>query len=658
MCGFAGFVEARGPDEAEGLRRLRSMVAPIAHRGPDDEGVWVDAEAGAGLGFRRLAILDLSAAGHQPMTSASGRYVIVFNGEIYNFADLRDELGGEGAGFRGHSDTEVVLAAFDRWGIVAALPRLWGMFAMAVWDRQQRTLTLARDRLGKKPLYYGRCGGAWLFGSELKALRSHPAFDGRIDRRALSSYTRFGYVPAPWSIYEGIAKLPPGCWVEIGHEGAGPARRYWDARAIAREGTSEGALRLPDDEAIEALDRLLRDAVRRRMVADVPLGAFLSGGIDSSTVVALMQQQSSRPVRTFSIGFHIAGYDEAKAAADVAAHLRTDHTELYVTPQEAQDVIPRLPSIYDEPFADSSQVPTFLVSQLARRHVTVALSGDGGDELFAGYTRYVWAESIWRAVAPFPRAVRAASARVLGGVGPGGWDAVLGPLQGLVPAHWRVSHPGDKVHKVAGVLSSSTQTDLYRRLVSLWKEPVALVEGGDEYATVLSDAGLERELPGFTERMMLLDLVSYLPDDILVKVDRASMAVSLEVRGPLLDHRVAEFAWRLPLHQKRRDGVSKWILRQVLERYVPPALVERPKMGFGIPIHEWLRGPLREWAESLLDERRLREDGFFAVRPVRDAWREHLSGRRNDQYRIWAVLMFQAWLDHVSSGRGAGRAAA
>jgi asparagine synthase (glutamine-hydrolysing) len=625
------------------------MTDRLAHRGPDDHGAWIDAAAGIGLGFRRLAILDLSPAGHQPMISASGRFVITFNGEIYNFAELRTTLEGHGVRFRGHSDTEVIVEAVDRWGVAAVLPQLWGMFALALWDRERRVLAIARDRLGKKPLYYGRCGDTWLFGSELKALRAHPSFAAPIDRDALAAYLRFGYVPGPRSIHAGVAKLPAGSWCELADGVEAVPRAYWSAREVARAGFGSPRA-VTDEAAADELDALLRDAVARRMVADVPLGAFLSGGLDSSTVVALMQAQSTRPVKTFTIGFAVEGYDEAQAARAVAQHLGTEHTELYVTPEEARAVIPRLPAIYDEPFADSSQIPTLLVAGLARRHVTVALSGDGGDELFAGYTRYTWAEDIWRRVGRLPSPVRGALAAGLRGVSPAAWDMLHDALR-RVTAGPGVTHAGDKIHKLAAIVGAASPDDLYRRLVSQWQNPAALVVRGREVPTLLDDASVEPEFTDFTARMMFLDLVTYLPEDILVKVDRATMAVSLEGRCPLLDHRLVEFAWRLPMSLKRRDGTGKWLLRRVLHRYVPAPLVERPKMGFGIPIDHWLRGPLRDWADALLDARRLRDDGFLLPDPVQRAWREHLSGQRNHQYKLWAVLMFQAWLDHVRAER-------
>lgn len=628
----------------------------IVHRGPDDAGVWVDAQAGVALAHRRLAIVDLSPTGHQPMVSASARFVIAFNGEIYNHGELRRllEARGQAPAWRGRSDTETLLAAIEAWGVDESLDLCVGMFAFALWDRTSRTLTLARDRMGEKPLYYGWQRGTLLFGSELKALRAHPAFVGSIDRGALALFFRHNYVPAPYSIYQGIHKLPPGTRLVISHANAqgqtfNRPRPYWSLAQVVQQGQQQPFAGAPA-EAADALERLLKQAVAGQMVADVPLGAFLSGGIDSSTVVALMQAQSSRPVKTFSIGFHEGEYDEAKYAAAVARHLGTDHTELYVTPEQAMAVIPRLPALYDEPFADSSQIPTFLLAQLARQHVTVSLSGDGGDELFGGYNRYFWAWGLWRRLGWVPARVRRAAARCLTWRSPAAWERSFTTVGPLLPRRYRYANLGDKLHRLAGILGAPGPEAIYRGLVSHWTDLDALVQGAQEPPTVLTEPHAWPLVDDFRHRMMALDAVSYLPDDILVKVDRAAMGVSLETRVPLLDHRVVALAWTLPLELKIRGGLGKWLLRQVLYRHVPAHLIERPKMGFGVPIDHWLRGPLRDWAEELLDDRRLRESGYLDPAPVRRLWAEHLSGQRNWQYHLWDVLVWEAWRDAVLLG--------
>jgi asparagine synthase (glutamine-hydrolysing) len=646
MCGLVGFWETkyRGGDDDHLYRLVLQMASTLQHRGPDDSGAWQDQGAGVALGFRRLSIIDLSPEGHQPMCSESGRFVIVFNGEVYNFSALREALEAKGHMFRGHSDTEVMLAAIEEWGLEAAVKRFVGMFAIILWDRQERRLSLVRDRLGIKPLYYGWMDDTFLCGSELKALRAHPAFRPEIDRDALTLYMRHNYVPHPYSIYNGIQQLPPGTILTLGPTGRehpSPVA-YWSARDVAERGVAN-PFSGSDHEAIEEMDTLLREAVRLRMVADVPLGAFLSGGVDSSTIVALMQAQSEQPVKTFTIGFDEAGYNEAVHARAVAAHLGTDHTELYVTPEQALTVIRSLPQVYDEPFADSSQVPTFLVSQLTRRHVTVSLSGDGGDELFGGYLRYSVARSLWGKVGWLPPLARMGLAHGIRRVSKSSYDRWLGPLAPYTGRFGRVGRVGDKLYTLSEVLAVRDREDLYRRLVSHTHAPESLVLGGHEPTTALTDHQWAR-VHDYTQEMMYLDTVSYLPDDILTKVDRASMAVSLEARVPLLDHRVVEFAWRLPMRLKVRDGQSKWILRQVLYKYLPRQLIERPKMGFAMPIDAWLRGPLREWAEALLNEHRLREEGYLDWRSVRAMWSEHLSGERNSQGRLWDILMFQAWL--------------
>ena len=643
MCGIAG-LWAGAPSSASD-EIVRAMTTCIAHRGPDDSGVWLDTSAGIALGHRRLSIVDLSPAGHQPMPSATGRYWTVFNGEIYNFRELRNELGGGGACFRGTSDTEVLLEAFEQWGVEEALPRFAGMFALAVWDRVERRLHLIRDRLGEKPLYYGWVGGSLVFGSELKALRAHPQWQSEIDRGALALFLRHSCVPAPYSIYTNVRKVVPGTMLtfQSAARSVPPVQHtYWSARKMAEEGTSS-LLAVGDHELVDMCETRLMRTVQEEMLADVPLGAFLSGGIDSSLIVALMQANSTRRVRTFTIGFDVAEFNEAEYAKDVAAHLGTDHTEMYVTSADTLAVIPRLATLYDEPFADPSQVPTFLVAKLAREHVTVALSGDGGDELFGGYSRYFFAEKVWSRVRRVPRVVRGGTAAAIRAISPGRWDQLLSSA-GRVARGRRVTVNGDRIHKFAGILSADSSEQLYRQMVSQWPDPDAVTLRGTEHPTLVSTGADVPALADFTSRMMYLDLVTYLPDDILVKVDRATMGVSLESRAPFLDHRVAEFAWRLPMHAKMRDGQGKWILRQVLERHVPRSLTDRPKMGFGVPIDRWLRGPLREWAATLLAPSVLRQDGFFDDRAITQKWDEHQSGTRNWQYLLWNVLMFQSWL--------------
>ena len=654
MCGIAGFWDSTHhfrADEAGAV--LRRMTRAIRHRGPDDEGFFQDPVAGVALGHRRLSVIDLSPEGHQPMTSASGRFVIVYNGEVYNHRTLRQELAKLGAAFRGHSDTEVILAAIEQWGLDAALKRFIGMFAFALWDRRERALSLVRDRLGIKPLYYGWVGTRLVFASELKALTAMPGFDNAIDRDALCLLLRHDYIAAPRSIYEGVRKLQPGTVLTLTADDlatttpdesllAAHTRAFWSARDVAMAGMAD-RLHLPDDEAADALDRLLRDAVALRMEADVPLGAFLSGGIDSSLVVALMQAQSGRPVQTFSIGFREKGFDEAVHARAVAKHLGTEHHELYVTAQDALDVVPQLPGMFDEPFSDSSQIPTFLVAQMARRNVTVSLSGDGGDELFGGYRRYFVGRKIERGLGRVPAALQRAGARSLSRHA-GFYESMLAGVNTCLPSGMKMRRPRAKVAVLARMLEAGSPDERYRLMLSHHRHPADVVLRASEPSLQIGNPVAASSAGGLIERMMFNDLVTYLPGDILAKVDRASMAVSLEARVPLLDHRVVEFSWRVPVEQKVRDGKGKWLLRQVLYRYVPQALMDRPKQGFGVPIGAWLRGPLRDWTEDLLDERRLREQGYFDPRPVRQLLARHLSGGADEGPRLWDVLMFQAWL--------------
>jgi asparagine synthase (glutamine-hydrolysing) len=642
MCGIAGFWNPTGLHSDDAGRALAGMTAVLRHRGPDDGGTWLDAQAGVALGFRRLAIIDLTATGHQPMQSASGRFVVVFNGEIYNFRDLRRELEALGHRFRGRSDTEVLLAAVTQWGMREALQRFNGMFALALWDRETRTLHLARDRAGEKPLYFGWMGETLLFGSELKALRAHPAFRGELDRDALALFFRRGYVPSPYSIYRGIEKLKAGTLLSLRGDRRSAPVPYWSLGEVAERGVAD-PFSGTAGEAVEQFDELLRDAVRLRMEADVPLGAFLSGGVDSATIVALMQAQSAQPVRTFTIGFQDPRHNEVQHAATVARHLGTQHTELYATPEDALAVIPRLPILYDEPFADTSQIPTFLVAEMTRRHVTVSLSGDAGDELFGGYRRHRLGPLIWTGIRWVPASMRRSIARAMTPEqGAGGLARTLN----------RMARPWtgkrslvERLRQAAQMLPADSPEALYHYMMSFWKHPAVILPGAREMLIPATDPARRPNLAGVPEHiMMYLDAVAYLSDDILVKLDRASMGVSLEARVPLLDPRVIEFAWRTPLRFKMRNRTGKWLLRQVLHRYVPRELVERPKRGFHLPIGEWLRGPLRDWAEGFLDERRLRREGILEPREIRTKWAEHLSGTTRWDYHLWTVLMFEAWL--------------
>ena len=626
MCGLIGFFSVA--EVTQGLDcALGKMASTITHRGPDDFGIWSDDQVGIGLGHTRLAIVDLSNAGHQPMHSACDRFVIAFNGEIYNHLALRRKLETDNQvlSWRGHSDTETLLACFAVWGIEKTLQATVGMFALALWDRQEHVLTLARDRLGEKPLYWGWCNQTLLFGSELKSLKAHPEFNAEVDRNALALLLRYNSIPAPYSIYQDIQKLPAGHVLQI-RMGDGVSetmpKAYWSLNDVIESGLAT-PFTGSDDEAITVLEYRISQSVSGQMLADVPLGAFLSGGVDSSTVVALMQQQSSKRVRTFAIGFDEPGFNEAEYAKEVAEHLDTDHTEFYVGTKDALAVIPDFPSIYCEPFADSSQIPTFLVSKMAKQQVTVALSGDGGDELFGGYNPYQFAPKVWRAIRRLPLSVRKLAVAVMTDV--------------PVP---------DKLHKLLQVLPSENREAFYEALMSHWQQPEEVVIGAQSLPTIMNSPCRWPKTDSFEHWMMAVDAKQYMSDDILVKVDRAAMANSLETRVPLLDHRVVEFAWQLPMHQKIRNGTGKWALREVLYRHVPREMIERPKKGFSIPLAQWLRGPLRDWAEALLEETRLRREGYFHAAPIRKLWSEHQDGKRDNALKLWSVLMFQAWLEH------------
>ena len=642
MCGLTGLIDLTGTASGPELERwARAMADTVAHRGPDDAGVWVDEQAGLALGFRRLSIMDLSPAGHQPMVSASGRHVIAFNGEVYNAGDLRPELEAKGIAFRGHSDTEVILEACELWGAAAAVERFVGMFAFALWDRQERRLYLVRDRMGIKPLYFGRCANTFFFGSQPKSFAPHPDWRPSLDGRAFAEYLRRNYVPNHLSIYAGLRQVAPGAIVTV--DGTDRTihwrqEHYWDFRTVARAGVEkrfQGDLR----DAAQELERRLAEAVRCRMISDVPLGAFLSGGIDSSTVVALMQAQSGRPIKTFSIGFAEADYNEAPFAKEVADHLGTDHHELYVPAADALELVEKIPDWCDEPLADNSVIPTYLVSKFARSNVTVALSGDGGDELFGGYPWYGFGKTLGQNIGALPGPLRRGLAAGLRALSHETWDS----LARVLPAALRPERVGDRVHKLAVLLDLAGPDEVYRYLVAQWHDPAAVSPLAQPQDDLAWRGTGPTDVPDFGDRMQYYDTLAYLPDDILTKVDRTSMAVSLEARVPILDHRVVELAWRLPQTFKIGGGVTKRVLRQVLRRHVPEPLFTRPKQGFEQPIAHWLRGPLRDWAETHLSEEELAKHGHFLPAPIRHRWAEHLSGRRNWQYPLWNILMFQEW---------------
>jgi asparagine synthase (glutamine-hydrolysing) len=652
MCGIAGFWRNTSDQNTDWLEETASAMAnTLVHRGPDDTGIWVDETIGIAFGHRRLSIIDISEAGHQPMISADGRYVISYNGEVYNFMEIRQQLKKMGHFFKGQSDTEVMLAAFVQWGVEMAVKKFNGMFAFALWDRRDRLLWLARDRIGEKPLYYGVQNGTLFFASELKAIRAHSDFAPEIDRDALASFLRFSYVPAPHSIYRGIKKLLPGHMLCLKSPlSENNPQSYWSLEEVMHA-SNRDPFSGSDEEVVGELEKQLKKTVRSRMVSDVPLGAFLSGGIDSSTVVALMQAQSDRPVNTFTIGFHEQEFNEAVHAKKVAEYLGTNHTELYVTPQEAMDVIPKLPEMYDEPFADSSQIPTHLISTLSKKHVTVALSGDGGDELFAGYNRYLIAERLWKVVKYMPSDMKNKIAGLLTGFSPDNVERFYSKVDGILPRKMKVSRPAEKFQKMTRVFqTASTPQEIYKRIVSIIHTPESFLVSGCELSTLLDDESSWKENNDLVSAMVFLDLMTYHPDDILHKVDRASMAVSLETRVPYLDHNLIEFIMSFPLKMKIRNGSSKWILRQVLYRYLPQDLMERAKMGFAVPVGDWIKGSMREWAESLINERRLKKEGYFKEQTVGKMWQQHLSGKYNHTHELWNILMFQAWFERWGNG--------
>ncbi|WP_085909917.1 asparagine synthase (glutamine-hydrolyzing) [Kiloniella majae] len=642
MCGIAGFIDGTINDTDKKQSIAHAMGEAMYRRGPDGGEIWLSPDHGVAFAHRRLSIIDLSSAGQQPMASSCGRYVLIYNGEIYNAAQIRAKILSQyDIKFKGHSDTEVLLEAIANWGIKDTLHHLIGMFVFAVWDKKLKRLTLCRDRVGIKPLYWSYNKGVFIFGSILKSLKKHPKCPTQIDQNAIASFLRFNYIPAPQSIYQDVQKLPPGHILTFDADGDKTPKltTYWSLDQAVRQGKNT-PFSGTENEAVITLEELLEDAVAKRMISDVPFGAFLSGGIDSSTVAALMQKQSFSPVKTFSIGFEDQAYNEAQHAAHVAKHLGTEHTELYVTPAEARAVIPNLADIYDEPFADSSQIPTYLVSKLTRNHVTVALSGDGGDELFGGYRRYITAHRYGNKISHLPKFVGNLSSGIIQSLSPQTWDQIFK----IIPDNKRPSHPGDTLYKLASVLGE-TSDGYYRKLVSNWQNPNSILNHGQEYQGILWDQTIEQSLPNRVERMQYLDTLTYLPDDILTKVDRASMAASLEARVPLLDHRVVEFSWSLPIHMKIRNGQGKWILRKVLDKYVPSGLINRPKMGFGIPIDNWLRGPLKSWSNDLLSEQYLQKQGLLNSSLVQEKLQQHQAGTHNWQHQLWAILMLQSWLE-------------
>ena len=648
MCGINGFYSRSSSTFNNVIVKMNSAVS---HRGPDTNGAWVDIDSGIVLGHQRLSIIDLSSAGNQPMHSSSGRYILTYNGEIYNHLEVRRELERCNSNIRwkGNSDTETLLEAVDFWGIETSLQKIDGMFAFGLWDKKIRRLILARDRIGEKPLYFGWQGKGdnkvFLFGSELKALKVHPEFNGEINRDVISLQLQHNYIPAPYSIYKDIHKLLPGHYLQLNEDDLKKnllplSKSYWSLTEHAINGNRK-QLTLCEDDILKNLEGYLLSSVKKQMISDVPLGAFLSGGIDSSTIVAMMQSQSNKPIKTFTIGYSEDNFSEAPYAKEIAKHLGTDHTEFFVSPKKAMEVIPSLPTIYDEPFSDPSQIPTFLVSQLAKQDVKVALSGDGGDELFCGYKRYVMSKKFWNIFRLMPITLRKILASGIGSISPQDWNKISKLLPGLST----YSNFGDKVHKGLGLLEAKTLYDLYYTLNTQWHNSNEVLINSKDQGTLMTT--FKPELKGLDsqQQMMVLDSLTYLPDNILVKIDRAAMASSLETRVPFLDHKLIEYVWKIPQSLKLNNGQGKWILKKILNQYVPNDLTDRPKMGFGVPIETWLRGPLKEWAEDLLNEERLKQEGYFDPKVVRDKWNEHITGKRNWKSSLWGILMFQSWID-------------
>ncbi len=649
MCGFAGVVIDKSTAKLS-QSIIEKMGDSISHRGPDSSGVWLDAEIGIAMVHRRLSILDLSPSGHQPMQSSSGRFTLVFNGEIYNHLSIRSQIS-DAYQWRGHSDTETILAGFEIWGIKNTIQKSTGMFSLAVWDAKEKSLSLFRDRIGEKPLYYGWQNGSFLFGSELKSLIVHPSFQHEIDRNSLSLFMRYGYVPSPASIYKGIQKLAPASFIELfpysnsfrNEETPVPAE-YWSLAEVVSDGQKRSDL-MNSIEIQEKLDFLLREVIDQQMVADVPVGAFLSGGIDSSTIVAIMQTLSRKKIKTFSVGIEAEGYNEAPYAKEIAEFLGTDHTELFFSDKEARNIIPDLPGIYDEPFSDPSQIPTFYLSQVSRKDVAVSLSGDAGDELFAGYNRYFLGDLIHKINRNLPRPLMKALTSAVYRISPQIWDTCFSPIKSFLPTNISTRPIGDRLHKLAKIFQQSDFMSTYVAMMSHWQDPSKIVINGSDSINQSSLRNLSSNCDDLFHKMMAFDTVTYLPDDILVKVDRAAMSCSLETRLPFLNHHLVEFAWQIPLSMKIKNGKGKSVLRNVLYKYIPQELFDRPKTGFGLPIHSWLRGPLREWAESLLNESRLKNQGYLETAPITEKWQQHLSGHRNWHLQLWNVLIFQSWFE-------------